>query len=113
MMPRPVWLRLTSLFSLPDDAAEVDGTICAAIGPILRADRRRRKDCDRRLRLQVSWPVRSADVIALLRFLGLSTASPDRPGLRPALFPGHAVGATVGRRDSDALGGSRCTRCCD
>ena len=37
-MPRPVWLRLTGLFGLPDDAAEVDGTICAAIGPILRAD---------------------------------------------------------------------------
>ena len=37
-MPRRVWLRLTSLFGLPDDSAEVDGTICAAIGPILRAD---------------------------------------------------------------------------
>ena len=37
-MPGPVWLRLTGLFGLPDDAAEVDRTICAAIGPILRAD---------------------------------------------------------------------------
>ena len=37
-MPRPVWLRLTGLFGLSDDAPEIDNIICAAIGPILRAD---------------------------------------------------------------------------
>ena len=33
-----VWLRLTDRFDLPDNARETDDIICAAIGPILRAD---------------------------------------------------------------------------
>jgi hypothetical protein len=33
-----VWFRLTDRFGLPDDAPETDDIICAAIGPILRAD---------------------------------------------------------------------------
>jgi|SRR6476661_3865382 hypothetical protein len=33
-----VWLRLTGRFGLPGNAPETDDIICAAIGPILRAD---------------------------------------------------------------------------
>jgi hypothetical protein len=32
------WLRLTSLFGLPDEAGQIDHLVIDALGPILRAD---------------------------------------------------------------------------
>ena len=36
--PMRAWLRLTSLFGLPDEAGQTDHLVIDALGPILRAD---------------------------------------------------------------------------